>query len=91
MGVGVLRLMKHNETKKSRILMRNSAGKINLNTFIFPTMKFDANAEKGCVGFVTAVKNDDGKQELVKFLIKVKKENFGKMFEVLERLHKESL
>ena len=41
LGVGPLRLLKHKFNSKQRILMRNEkSGKIMLNTFMVPRMKF---------------------------------------------------
>jgi hypothetical protein len=71
-GKGNLRITKDPANQKKRILVRNTMGKITLNTSFYKDMKIDS--VKGGIKFFAVVANpsDDKKTELKAFMLKLK-------------------
>jgi hypothetical protein len=71
-GKGNLRITKDPATQKKRILVRNTMGKITLNTSFYKDMKIDS--VKGGIKFFAVVANpsDAQKTELKAFMLKLK-------------------
>jgi hypothetical protein len=87
-GKGTLRITKDPATQKRRILVRNTMGKITLNTAFYKEMKIDQ--VKGGIKFngVVAQVKDPSKTELKSFMLKLKDSDIARVKSFLEDIIK---
>ena len=85
-GTGVLRVYKHNQTMKHRMVIRNEIGKVQFNVAIYDGMKFDKvikDTKKGKSTYVSFSAVEDSEKGLESFMIQVKAEYLDKLFDAL--------
>ena len=85
-GTGVLRVYKHNQTMKHRMVIRNEIGKVQFNVAIYDGMKFDKvikDTKKGKSTYVSFSAVEDSDKGLESFMIQVKAESLDKLYDAL--------
>ena len=87
-GTGVLRVYKHNQTMKHRMVIRNEIGKVQFNVAIYDGMKFDKvikDTKKGKSTYVSFSAVEDSDKGLESFMIQVKAEYLDKLYDALAK------
>ena len=87
-GAGVLRVYKHNETSKHRVVIRNEIGKVQFNVGISNGMKFDKvikDGKKGKAAYVKFCAVEDASKGLESFMIQLKPESVDKLHDTLAK------
>ena len=87
-GAGVLRVYKHNETSKHRVVIRNEIGKVQFNVGISKGMKFDKvikDGKKGKAAYVKFCAVEDASKGLESFMIQLKPESVDKLHDTLTK------
>jgi len=87
-GTGVLRVYKHKQTSKHRVVIRNSIGKVQFNVAISKGMKFDKvikDGKKGKSTFVSFGAVEDVAKGMESFMIQVKPESVDALHDALSK------
>jgi len=77
-GVGTFSILKHKQNQKVRVVMRNSIGKLVLNSYLFSNMPL--TRQKNGVMFPCVTEEN----KIEKFYLKVKEEDFPNLIRQLE-------
>ena len=88
-GTGVLRVYKHKQTSKHRVVIRNSIGKVQFNVAISKGMKFDKvikDGKKGKSTFVSFGAVEDMAKGMESFMIQVKPESVDALHDALSKI-----
>mmetsp|Transcript_146 Transcript_146/g.295 ORF Transcript_146/g.295 Transcript_146/m.295 type:complete len:482 (-) Transcript_146:208-1653(-) len=90
-GAGVLRLYRHKETSKHRMVLRNEIGKVQLNLAVSKGMPLDKHLKKGSKGAAAyvsfaAVENEEAGME--RFMLQVKPEELDNLHSTLSEMAK---
>ncbi|KAL7472444.1 hypothetical protein ACHAXS_012776 [Conticribra weissflogii] len=90
-GAGVLRLYRHKETSKHRMVLRNEIGKVQLNLAVSKGMPLEKHLKKGSKGTAAyvsfaAVEKEDAGME--RFMLQVKPEELDKLHCALSEMAK---
>ncbi|KAL7531473.1 hypothetical protein ACHAXR_004064 [Thalassiosira sp. AJA248-18] len=86
-GAGVLRLYRHKQTSKHRMVIRNEIGKVQFNVGVSKGMKFEKiikDSKKGKAAFVKFFAVEDASKGLENFMLQVKPGDLDKLHEILE-------
>ena len=87
-GTGVLRVYKHKQTSKHRVVIRNSIGKVQFNVGLSKGMKFDKvikDGKKGKSTFVSFGAVEDVAKGMESFMIQVKPESVDALHDALSK------
>ena len=87
-GTGVLRVYKHKQTSKHRVVIRNSIGKVQFNVGLSKGMKFEKvikDGKKGKSTFVSFGAVEDVAKGMESFMIQVKPESVDALHDALSK------
>ena len=87
-GTGVLRVYKHKQTSKHRVVIRNSIGNVQFNVAISKGMKCDKvikDGKKGKSTFVSFGAVEDVAKGMESFMIQVKPESVDALHDALSK------